>query len=87
VESESRNKADNGFRDAFGNLCQTVIGIKLRIGKLIKTAGKPHNQAIPFHSAHRGCRHACIPQFRQTCNPAFGKHGSGDLALGDGSRH
>ena len=32
VESEGRNKADNGFRDTFGNLCQTVVGIELRTG-------------------------------------------------------
>src|SRR6185369_1018548 len=81
VESEGRNKADNGFRGAFGNLRQTVVVIEFRIGKLIKTAGKPHDLTIPFHSAHGSRRHACIPQFREACYPAFSEHGSGDLAL------
>jgi hypothetical protein len=64
-----------------------VVGIEFRIGKLIKTAGKPHDLTIPFHSAHGSRRHACIPQFREACYPAFSEHGSGDLALRDGSQH
>lgn len=71
VEREGRDEADNGFRNALGNLSQAMVGSELRIGKLIETAGKPQHLSIPFHTAQGGCSDPCVPQFCQTCYAAL----------------
>jgi hypothetical protein len=84
MKSQGRNEANDALGNPFGGLCETVVNVEGRVGKLIKSAREPKHLAVTFHPAHGGSRYTRFAQLYQARNAARGQHGMGNLALGHG---